>query len=56
MNTTSSPKTREQIASEIGAAVQNQTIQTLINALADANVRISTLEAELAKLKEPGSK
>jgi hypothetical protein len=53
MNTSpSAPKTKEQFRAEIAAAVQNQTSSLLVDALADANVRLAALEAELAALKK----
>lgn len=47
-----SSKTKEQYVAEIGAAIQNQTAAMLIDALAAANVRIASLEAEVEKLKK----
>ena len=53
MNTNpSAPKTKDQFRAEIAAAVQNQSLSLLVDALADANIRLATLEAELAALKK----
>ena len=47
--TTPAIKTKEQFASEITLAVQNSTLQMLIDNLAAANVEIARLTAELKK-------
>lgn len=54
MNSSNTPavKTKDQLKAEIAAAVQSQSVQMLIDGLAEANVRINELTAELAKLKK----
>lgn len=52
MNSTPSTQTRSEILASIGAALQNQSITALMNSLADAQLKITALEAEIAKLKE----
>jgi len=47
------PKTKEQLRTEIGSALQAQTINTLIDALAEANAKIEELSE---KLKEAAPK
>lgn len=37
------PKTKEQIRTEIASALQSQTINTLVEALAEANAKIEEL-------------
>lgn len=41
------PKTKEQIRVEIAGALQNQTINTLVDALAEANAKIEELTEKL---------
>ena len=42
------PKTKDQIRTEIASALQGQTINTLVEALAEANAKIAELEEKLA--------
>lgn len=51
MNSSTTPS-RSDIIASIGAALQNQSITALMNSLADAQLKIASLEAELAKSKE----
>lgn len=51
MNSSTTPS-RSDIIASIGAALQNQSITSLMNSLADAQLKITALEAELAKLKD----
>jgi uncharacterized coiled-coil protein SlyX len=41
------PKTKDQIRTEIASALQGQTINTLVEALADANAKIEELTEKL---------
>jgi uncharacterized coiled-coil protein SlyX len=43
------PKTKDQIRSEIASALQGQTINTLVEALAEANAKIEELNEKLAE-------
>lgn len=52
MNSTPSTQTRSEILASIGAALQNQSITALMNSLADAQLKITALEAEVEKLKK----
>ena len=42
------PKTKDQIRTEIASALQGQTINTLVDALAEANAKIEELTEKLA--------
>lgn len=47
------PKTKDQIRTEIASALQNQTINALIEALTEANEKVQSLAEELEALKKP---
>jgi uncharacterized coiled-coil protein SlyX len=44
------PKTKEQIRTEIASALQSQTINTLVEALAEANAKIEELNEKISDL------
>lgn len=54
MNSSNPPavKSKDQLKAEIAAAVQSNSVQMLVEALADANLRINDLTAELDKLRK----
>jgi uncharacterized coiled-coil protein SlyX len=41
------PKTKDQIRTEIASALQNQNLNALVEALAEANLKIAELEQKL---------
>ena len=47
----SEPKTKDQFKAEITLAIQNSTMQLLIDNLAAANVEISRLQSKVAELE-----
>lgn len=46
------PKTKDQIRTEIASALQSQTINTLVEALAEANARVEELTEKVAALEK----
>jgi uncharacterized coiled-coil protein SlyX len=50
------PKTKEQIRTEIATALQSQTINTLVEALAEANAKIEELTEKVDSCNKPDCK